>query len=321
LTLPARPLVSIVIPCFEQARYLGEALESAVRQRYARIEIVVVDDGSHDRPEDIVSRYPDVRLIRQENRGPSAARNAGIRASRGEFLVFLDADDRLRPDAVRAGVGRLLQHPDAAFTAGRCQLMDVDGKTAHVQPPHPRREHYDALLRECFIWMPAVVMHRRRSVEAVGGFCARLDAAADYDLYLRVSRASPIDVHDEIVAEYRRHDACMSADPALMLRATLTALSGQREYVAAHPEYARAFRAGRRFWKDFYGSLVVDRLRADIRRSGRRRQALHAAITLARLAPLCLIRNLLRKLHVTIVPSRRRADRAIMQASRVPLTK
>jgi glycosyltransferase involved in cell wall biosynthesis len=97
----AHQLVTVVIPCYNQAHFLGEAIESVLEQTYPHYEIVVVDDGATDNTSEVASRYPGkVRLIRQENRGLSGARNTGIRHSEGEYMVFLDADDRLLPEAL-----------------------------------------------------------------------------------------------------------------------------------------------------------------------------------------------------------------------------
>ena len=96
------PLVSVVIPCYNQAHFLGEAIESVFKQTYKHFEIVVVDDGSTDNTSEVARRYSGIRCIEQVNQGLSAARNTGIRESKGEYLVFLDADDRLYPIALEA---------------------------------------------------------------------------------------------------------------------------------------------------------------------------------------------------------------------------
>src|SRR5918994_1694671 len=95
------PLITVVIPCYNQAHFLGEAIESVLSQSYPHHEIVVGDDGSTDDTSEVASRYDGVRLVRQENRGLAGARNTGIRHSEGDYLVFLDADDRLLPEALR----------------------------------------------------------------------------------------------------------------------------------------------------------------------------------------------------------------------------
>src|SRR5215212_9690625 len=93
------PLVSVVIPCYNQAHFLSEAIESVLAQTHPNFEIIVVDDGSTDNTSEVAARYPGVRHIRQDNQGLAAARNTGLRESKGTCLVFLDADDRLLPNA------------------------------------------------------------------------------------------------------------------------------------------------------------------------------------------------------------------------------
>src|SRR5438093_1507619 len=111
-------LVSIVIPCYKQARFLADAIESALAQTYRTIEIVVVNDGSPDETAAVAARYPPVRYIEQDNAGLAAARNTGLANSCGEFVVFLDADDRLLRDAVQTNVDRLTADEAVAFVAG-----------------------------------------------------------------------------------------------------------------------------------------------------------------------------------------------------------
>ena len=108
--------VSIVIPCFNHARFLADALDSVRAQTWPLVEAIVVDDGSTDDPSSIASRYPDVRVIRQSNRGLSAARNSGWQASSGDIIIFLDADDVLYPTAAAAAVEQLATHPETMMT-------------------------------------------------------------------------------------------------------------------------------------------------------------------------------------------------------------
>src|SRR6266513_5232454 len=103
--MPASGLVSVIIPCYNQAHFLHEAIESVLAQTYSNREIIVVDDGSTDNTATVARCHSPPRYIYQENAGPSAARNTGFEQSRGEYLVFLDADDRLLPEALEIGVG------------------------------------------------------------------------------------------------------------------------------------------------------------------------------------------------------------------------
>ena len=98
------PLVTVVIPCYNQAHFLGEAIESVLSQSYRNFELIVVDDGSTDETSEVASRYERVRLFQQENQGLAGARNRGLGEAKGEYVVFLDADDRLLAGALEAGL-------------------------------------------------------------------------------------------------------------------------------------------------------------------------------------------------------------------------
>jgi glycosyltransferase involved in cell wall biosynthesis len=237
-------LASVVIPCFNQAHFLGASIESALTQTYQPVEVVVVDDGATDNTCEIASAYPEVRCLRQPNQGRAAARNAGLRASRGEYVVFLDADDRLLPIALEAGVAALEADPEAAFAVGRHRRIGADGNPL----PALRRarvagEHYTSLVRRCWIAMPAAVMHRRAVLEMLGGFDPRLPWAEDYDLYLRIARVLPIVDHYTEVAEHRQSSGATSRNAERMLTATLAALRPHRPGADATLAHRLAWRA------------------------------------------------------------------------------
>src|SRR5215208_7052146 len=120
-------LVSVVIPCYNQAHFLGEAIESVLAQSYKDFEIVVVDDGSPDDTSEVASRYEEVRLIRQKNSGLAGARNRGLAEAEGAYVVFLDSDDRLMPEALEVGVRELASHPECAFVCGTLTYISVEG--------------------------------------------------------------------------------------------------------------------------------------------------------------------------------------------------
>src|SRR5919108_2036820 len=121
------PLVSVIITSYNQARFLSDAIESVLTQTYSQFEIVVVDDGSTDHASEVVTRYPGVRYIHQDNQGLSAARNTGLRESNGAYLVLLDADDRLLPIALETGVDCLQAHPECGFVSGHHSLISSNG--------------------------------------------------------------------------------------------------------------------------------------------------------------------------------------------------
>jgi glycosyltransferase involved in cell wall biosynthesis len=278
------PLISVIVPCYNQAHFLTEAIESILSQAYPHYEIVVIDDGSTDNTAEVAGRYPGVRCLRQENRGLAAARNTGLRKSNGDYLVFLDADDRLLPHALEVGLACLRAHPQCAFVAGRCIRIGSDSQ------PLPTTEDagldgdaYSRLLSGCPILVPAV-MYRRASFQVFPGFDTSMSAAEDYHLYYRIARELPIHFHDIVVAEVRQHHANMTSNTALMLRSNLTALQTQWQYVKANPEYKEAYRAGLRFWRTHYGGRLAAELPNRIR-LGEWKRALSAIVLLLRLSP------------------------------------
>ena len=118
--------VSVVIPCYGQAHFLREAIESVIAQAHPT-EIVVVDDGSPDNTAEVAARYPQVRYVRQENKGLAEARNSGFRVATGDYLMFLDADDRLTPNAVEAHLKCFAEHPEAQLVVGDIDHITEDG--------------------------------------------------------------------------------------------------------------------------------------------------------------------------------------------------
>ncbi len=251
------PLVSVVIVCYNQARYLGDAIGSVLAQTYPRLEVLVVDDGSTDATAEVAASCPDVRYIFQTNRGLAAARNTGLRHSTGEAIIFLDADDRLLSRAAQAGVDQLRESPEAAFVFGGYRNIFDDGSAAPTDPPQNiQKDHYLHLLEGNFIGMHATVMYRRAALAAAGGFDESLKACEDYELYLRLARRLPIGSHGEIIAEYRQHDTNMSKDYAFMLRSVLSVLRMERPLLSGAANH-EALHRGVRVWKDYYGNLLL----------------------------------------------------------------
>jgi glycosyltransferase involved in cell wall biosynthesis len=280
-----KPLVSVIIPCYNQAHFLGEAIESTLAQTYPHLEVVVVDDGSTDNIAAVVVRYPGVRCLRQENQGLSAARNTGLRHSIGERIVFLDADDRLMPNAVEVGLACLKDHPECAFVYGRSRFMAFDGSPFNGPPQPPvEGDYYLVLLRGCPIFATGSVMYRREIFELVGDFDPALSPAADYDLYYRIASQFPIRCHEKTIAEYRKHGMNMTRGSELMLRCNLAALRSQRKHVKRSQQSKDAYRTGLRFWKQAWGRRVVEEIRIAVV-EGEWKGAIKGMLTLLRYAP------------------------------------
>jgi glycosyltransferase involved in cell wall biosynthesis len=279
------PLVSVVIPCYNQAHFLGEAIESVLAQTYKNFEIVVVDDGSTDNTSEVASRYDGVRLIRQENRGLAEARNTGIGHSEGEYLVFLDADDRLLPEALQAGLECFASHPECAFVFGHFRYIREDGSLLREPtPPHDQGDHYIQLLSGPYIGVPAIGIYRRFIFTTVGLFDSSLNATADYDLYFRITKDFPAHRHNVLVAEYRQHGENMTGNAGTMLGGAIDALRKQKGYAKKDKRYWEAYKTGIRAWQSWYGIPLAGQVRRWVK-EGERREALRGAWTLLRYYP------------------------------------
>jgi glycosyltransferase involved in cell wall biosynthesis len=276
--------VTVVIPCFDQAHFLSEAIESVLAQTHPNVAVVVVDDGSRDNTVEVAARYPGVRYVRQENRGLAAARNAGLERVETELVVFLDSDDRLLPEALEVGVGELAAAPGAVLAAGAWRLIGEDGGELPSSPPELPGDALAALLESCFISTPAAVIYRRELFEEIGGFDPTVSASADYDLYLRAAARHPVRLHGEVVAEYRRHGANMTRDAELIMRSELAVLRRQSSLVDRDPRLREARERGLRRCRAYHGRRLVDEIRRRVD-EGRREEALRATASLARLYP------------------------------------
>jgi glycosyltransferase involved in cell wall biosynthesis len=265
-SIPKEPLVSVVIPTHNHAHYLGEAIASALSQLDVRPEIIVVDDGSTDNPAAVVDAYPSVRFLRQPNSGLAAARNTGWQHATGTFVVFLDADDRLLPNALRTNLQTFSTCPDCGFVYAGYAFIDDAGRLlrrAHIA--EITADPYATFLRGNVIGMHATVMYRRDVLEESGGFDPSLRACEDYDLYLRISRTHPVAFSTETVAEYRLHGTNMSRNLPFMLHWALAVLDKQWPTMANKPEYRAAYRAGRRGWCRYYVGQQIRQLRRNHR--------------------------------------------------------
>ena len=254
--------ISAVIPCYRQAHFLGEAIESVLAQSHPASRIVVVDDGSPDDVAGVVARYPTVQLLRQENRGVSMARNAGLALCDSDLIWFLDADDRLLPHAFETSARALLDRPDAAFAWGFNRLIDPHGVIIPCTPRSPIEATYEELIKWNAVGPPVDVAFRRSMVVEVGGFDPSVYPCEDYDLYLRLAHRHPTVCHGQVVGEYRRHGANLSADAGFMLEGALKSLRNQEPVVAGNPRLVRLLRNRVRYEHAYYdGVKRVDALR------------------------------------------------------------
>jgi glycosyltransferase involved in cell wall biosynthesis len=305
------PLVTVVIPCFNQARFLPSAIASVERQSYPRVRALVVDDGSVDGTSDVAAELG-VEVIRQPNSGLSGARNTGLARAAGDFVIFLDADDELLGDAVQRGVNALRRSPGMTCAVGRCIGVDEAGRPIPAAPQNiDTADLYRAWLQQNFVWTPAAAIFRRQALRQVGGFPRDVGPAADYAMYLALSRQKLVVDHGWPVARYRQHEASMSRDPRLMLRTTLEVL--RRERWLLEPQYASEHARGVRNWRDWYGEQMVDQLRREWRAGSIRGRQLSMLATIAAQCPRTMLRHATRKLRLALHLTGRTAPAAERQ--------
>jgi glycosyltransferase involved in cell wall biosynthesis len=248
--------VSIIIPCYRQAHFLGEAIRSAMGQSHADLEIVVVDDGSPDHTAAVVHGYPNVRYIQQANRGRGAARNRGLIESHGEYVVFLDADDRLLPHHVETNLHVLHGNSQIALSCGDYQWFGAES-VWHKHNCQPDPDHYASLLAGTFRIAIHTAMFRRAVLEELKGFREDLLAVEDLHLFLQVAKHYPLVCHHTTTAEYRRHAGQTTRQNAFMLTWMMKVLADELPYVRKHPRYEKAFRAGIRQRSQAWGEPLL----------------------------------------------------------------
>ncbi len=187
------PQVSVVVPTFDRCDSLPRALDSVLAQSFSDFELIVADDGSTDGTAELVEQdYSDVRLLVQENRGVSAARNAGIASARGEWIAFLDSDDAWLPEKLERQMEALATEPGHRL----CHTEEIwirDGQRVNPMDKHAKAggRIYQMCLPLCCISPSSVVMHRDLLRE-MGGFDESFEVCEDYDLWLRVTAREPV---------------------------------------------------------------------------------------------------------------------------------
>ncbi len=226
------PLVTLIIPCYNQARFLGAALDSALAQDYDSLEIIVVNDGSTDDFAERIKPYqasPQLKIITQVNRGLPAARNRGIAEAHGEFYKFLDADDWLASTVLTKQVAAFVQEPTAGLVYCDLTRVDAQGKPAdEYSVATARRTLNGDILPSLLVggyFTPQTVLVPRTVLDRVGLFDETLGGTADTELWMRIVCEGYLAYFvPEKLVYYRLHDANMSRDTAHMDATHLRAL-------------------------------------------------------------------------------------------------
>jgi glycosyltransferase involved in cell wall biosynthesis len=253
-----QPFVSIIVPCYNQGHLLAEAVDSALGQTYHHREVIVVDDGSTDRTAAVAAGFGSrIRLVRQANRGLSAARNAGIRRSRGTVIGLLDADDRWLPEKLQIEVPQFAD-PRVGLVHGSYRKFPETHPKAGIVRKNPGAANgFHELIEFNWVGAPVCVLFRRSVYDMVGGFDERLSGIEDWDLWIRVATASRIVASAPVTAEYRLSGASMSRNYDRMYACLLRVIEKSRQH---HPGCAIcrvAVRKARRHARAYYCDLAA----------------------------------------------------------------
>lgn len=237
------PTVSIIVPAYNQSRYLGDAIRSALAQTRADLEVIVVDDGSTDDTPAVCQGFTDprVRYVWQENRGLSAARNTGLREARGEFLSFLDSDDQFLPEKLELLLAAFERDPGLGLVAGQAVLIDQEGRPIGEVFDRPLPAGLADLLLGNPLHVGSVLL-RREWQARVGHFDETLRSYEDWDMWLRLARAGcRMEWVPKPVSLYRFHLEQMTRIGAQMTVATFAVL----DKTFQDPSLPEAWRARR----------------------------------------------------------------------------
>ncbi|MCX7894142.1 MAG: glycosyltransferase [Burkholderiales bacterium] len=240
------PVVSVVMPCYNGARFLQTSLGSVIGQTFADFELVFVDDGSTDGSAEVAASMADerIRIIRQANSGVSAARNRGLASARGAYIAFLDADDTWDPAFLARMVAALATRPDAALAYCGWQNVGLaGGRGAPFVPPDYETAEKCADLIEACPWPIHAALTRRAAIEAAGGFDERFAVGEDFLLWMEIACFNPIVRVPEVLAYYHHHEGAQATKNRL--RAALEPYRAQRKFLAHHPEVHARLGGGR----------------------------------------------------------------------------
>lgn len=221
----ASPTVSVIIPTYNHAHFLTQAVRSVFDQTFQDFEIVVVDDGSTDNTREVVQTYTDSRFkyIYQENKGLAASRNTGLRAARGEFVAFLDADDIFLPCKLEVQLEWFENHPSCGMVVSGYYFMNDQGEFVRANTPWisvPILEVEDWLFN-CPV-VPNAVLVKKHWIDQVGGFDEVFRRVEDWDLWLRLAYAGcKIEWVKEIVCGYRFSPGQMTRNAAAQKRVSV----------------------------------------------------------------------------------------------------
>lgn len=216
--------VSVIIPTYNRADLLPEAIDSVLAQTWKEMEIIVVDDGSTDRTEETVRRYDDrVRYFYKEHGGPSSARNMGIKKAKGTYVAFLDSDDVWEPEKLRIQMDFMSEHPEIKFVCTDSSLIGSRECRQRKLRKESMGNLFPILYSNSFINTSTALMVKE-CFQEIGYFDEGYRSVEDYDVWLRVAKRFPIAYLNQPLVRYRKHEDNVSHDKITLRRNALRVL-------------------------------------------------------------------------------------------------
>lgn len=212
-----RDTVSVIMPNYNGAAFLAEAIDSVLAQTHHPLEIIVVDDGSSDASDEILAQYAaDVRVLRLAHSArPGLVRNQGIAVARGELIAFIDADDVWLPHKLATQIEYLRAHPDMSLVHSNMQVIDAQGRyqrdiflgvpgSQGLSDEYAEPAFLQLVNGDSNVWTSSVLV-RRACLTKAGGFAEDLTVGEDYHLWIRIARSFRIGFIPEPLAKHRKH--------------------------------------------------------------------------------------------------------------------
>lgn len=232
------PRVSIIMPCYNAEPHLPVSVGSVLTQTFLDWELILVDDGSRDGTLAWLQAQTDPRLCihAQSNQGVSAARNAGLKLARGQYIAFLDADDTWAPTFLERLTAALEEYPNAVLAYCGWQNIGLLGPRGQpfIPPDYESPNKRETLFTGCR-WPIHAALTRREAILRAGGFDTRLENAEDYALWLEVVETGPIIRVAQVLAYYHFHDHPQASNQRV--RAALHYLEAQKNYLHRQPDF------------------------------------------------------------------------------------
>jgi GT2 family glycosyltransferase len=269
------PTVSVLLPTYDRAEYLGAAIESVLGQTFGDLELIVVDDGSTDGTDRLLAAITDPRLwvVRGRHAGCATALNAGLAVARGRHIARNDSDDVWSPDLLAELVPLLDAHPELGMAYARCDGMHADGTPSGATRGGPLRYPDDAFSSLLYAnYTPSIAtIFRRTCLERVGVYDEGLTYAEDWDLALRITRHFPVAFVDRVLARIREHPGNATALSSPTLRKRTSELAAVLDKAFAEPALpARAARMKALAYRNHHiGTALQWLMLGDSREAGR----------------------------------------------------